>query len=245
VNVDKEKMSKSLGNFVTVRDVLERNDAEAFRYFLLSVHYRGPIQFETEQSDGRVIFPGVDEAERRMDYLYGTRARLTELASGAAAAAGRVAPELEAKRTAIKKAVEQADAALDDDLNSVVALAALGEIATQSNELCDLATKRRKDAALVSAAASVAKDALHGLDALCAALGLMTASAAEYSARTRERRLRLRGLSAAEIDAKVQLRDKARKDKDFALADRARDELLALRIALRDAPEGTLWSIEQ
>ncbi|HEY6560879.1 MAG TPA: cysteine--tRNA ligase [Polyangiaceae bacterium] len=245
VNVDKEKMSKSLGNFVTVRDVLERNDAEAFRYFLLSVHYRGPIQFETEQSDGRVIFPGVDEAERRMDYLYGTRARLTELAAGAGAAGGRVAPDLEAKRAAIKKAVEQAEAALDDDLNSVVALAALGEIATQSNELCDLATKRRKDAALVSGSVGVARDALQSLDALCRALGLMTASAAEYATRTRERRLRLRGLSAAEIEAKVQLRDKARKDKDFALADRARDELLALRIALRDAPDGTLWSIEQ
>jgi len=47
VNVDKEKMSKSLGNFVTLSDVLERNDPEAFRYFLLSVHYRGPIQFDT------------------------------------------------------------------------------------------------------------------------------------------------------------------------------------------------------
>ena len=63
VNVDKEKMSKSLGNFVTVRDVLARNDAEGFRWFLLAAHYRGPIQFDTEQlPDGRVGFPGVDEA---------------------------------------------------------------------------------------------------------------------------------------------------------------------------------------
>ena len=50
VNVDKEKMSKSLGNFVTVRDVLQRNDPEGFRWFLLGAHYRGPIQFDTEQA---------------------------------------------------------------------------------------------------------------------------------------------------------------------------------------------------
>jgi cysteinyl-tRNA synthetase len=246
VNVDKEKMSKSLGNFVTVRDVLERNDPEAFRYFLLSVHYRGPIQFETEQLEGRVIFPSVDEAERRVDYLYATRARVRELASQAGATpAARVPPELESKRVAIGKAAEQADAALDDDLNSVVALAALGEIATHGNELCDLATKRRKDVAFVSAAAALAKDALERLDALCRELGLMSASEDAYRMRTRERRLRLRGLLAADIDAKVQQRNGARKDRDFALADRVRDELAALRITLRDAPEGTIWSIEQ
>jgi cysteinyl-tRNA synthetase len=84
VNVDKEKMSKSLGNFVTVSDVLERNDAQALRWFLLTVHYRGPIQFDLEKkSDGRVIFPGVDEAERRVDYMYSSLVRLRELtASG-------------------------------------------------------------------------------------------------------------------------------------------------------------------
>src|SRR5688500_4540453 len=81
VNVDKEKMAKSLGNFVTIRQVYERNDLEALRYFLMSVHYRGPIQFDTDKlEDGRVIFPGVLEAERRVDYLYQTLARLRMLA---------------------------------------------------------------------------------------------------------------------------------------------------------------------
>ncbi|HEY5960278.1 MAG TPA: cysteine--tRNA ligase, partial [Polyangiaceae bacterium] len=82
VNVDKEKMSKSLGNFVTVADVLERNDPEAFRWFLLTVHYRGPIQFETEKLDsGRVVFPGVDESERRVDYLFTAMDRAAQLAA--------------------------------------------------------------------------------------------------------------------------------------------------------------------
>jgi cysteinyl-tRNA synthetase len=63
-------MSKSLGNFVTMRDVLARNDPEAFRYFLLNTHYRGAVAFDVEKrDDGRVLFPLIDEAERRVEYL--------------------------------------------------------------------------------------------------------------------------------------------------------------------------------
>ena len=84
VSVDKEKMAKSLGNFVTIRQVYERNDPEALRWFLLGVHYRGPIGFETDKrEDGRVVFPGIQEAERRVDYLYTTLERLAVVAAGA------------------------------------------------------------------------------------------------------------------------------------------------------------------
>src|SRR5262249_28487285 len=84
VNVDKEKMAKSLGNFVTIRQVYERNDPEALRCFLLGVHYRGPIGFDTEKlPDGRVVFPGVCEAERRVDYLYQGLGRVEGLAGDA------------------------------------------------------------------------------------------------------------------------------------------------------------------
>ena len=119
VNVDKEKMSKSLGNFVTIRDVLRRNDAEALRCFLLGVHYRGPINFDVEvrcllcgaarqlpdpkegdegrmrvlkpdepcpgcgqPGEGRVVFPGVVEAERRVDYIYQALGRLARAPRG-------------------------------------------------------------------------------------------------------------------------------------------------------------------
>src|SRR6185369_11888676 len=102
VNVDKEKMSKSLGNFVTVRDVLARNDAEVFRWFLLAAHYRGPIQFDTEQlADGRVLFPGVDEAERRVDYIYGAVERLRQALDPAHTAPPKLPPELQAFRERI------------------------------------------------------------------------------------------------------------------------------------------------
>jgi cysteinyl-tRNA synthetase len=245
VNINEEKMAKSLGNFVTVSDVLERNDPEGFRWFLLGVHYRGPIQFDTDTKDGRAVFPGVDEAERRIDYLYTASQRLTELAALGLTAPAKPPPELSPLRDAIARALEEGERGLDDDLNTPVALAALGELARIGNEVCDLAAKRKKDAAFTAAAAVVGKAALSAIEKLCHTLGLMRAPAAEYRSRTRERRIRLRNLSADAIDRKVDERNQARKDKDFARADAIRSELSALGISLRDSATGTEWAIEQ
>ena len=245
VNIDEEKMSKSLGNFVTVSDVLARNDPEGFRWFLLGVHYRGPIQFDTETRDGRVVFPGVDEAERRVDYLYATSQRLAELVGLGLTAPAKPPPELSAHRDAIGQALKQGEQGLDDDLNTPVALAALGELARIGNEVCDLAAKRKKDTAFTAAAAVVGRAALSAIEKLSHTLGLLRAPPAEYLARTRERRIRLRSLSVEEIDKKVLLRNQARRDKDFPRADAIRGELLALGIGLRDSATGTEWSIEQ
>jgi len=77
LNVDKEKMSKSLGNVIKPRDIYAANDPEALRYVFLTAHYRGPLAFDIEKKGGeRFAFPGVDEAERRVDYLYATLERL-------------------------------------------------------------------------------------------------------------------------------------------------------------------------
>jgi cysteinyl-tRNA synthetase len=70
--VDKEKMSKSLGNFVTIQQVLENNDQEALRYFLLNSHYRSPLNFEINVENEKVSFPSINEAERKIDYFYST-----------------------------------------------------------------------------------------------------------------------------------------------------------------------------
>jgi len=246
LNVDKEKMSKSLGNFVTVTDVFERNDPEAFRLFLLSAHYRGPIQFETDKlADGRVVFPGVDEAERRADHAFAAVSRLEGMVAVGVTAPAKFPPELAPYRDAGARAVSQAEAALDDDLNTPVALAALSELTKLGHELADLAQKRRKDAAFVGAAGTTAVGLLASIQRIVGQLGLMQATPEEYKARTRERRLRLRGLSADAIDAKVGERSEARKNKDFTRGDALRDELAALGITLNDGATGTSWSIEQ
>jgi cysteinyl-tRNA synthetase len=245
VNVDKEKMSKSLGNFVTARDVFSRNDPEALRLFLLGVHYRGPIQFDTETlSDGRVIFPGVDEAERRVDYLYATRARLEALAAEPGATLPAKFPkELIAAREASVAAAAKAEEALDDDLNTSVALAELGEIAKHANEISDLAQRRQKDSVFRSSVAAIGFSLNDAMARVMRQLGILETDAALYRDRTKIKRLSLRGLSVADVDGRVTARVEARKSKDFARSDALRAELEGMGVSLHDSPDGTTWTV--
>jgi len=246
LDIDKEKMSKSLGNSVTLGELLRRNDPEGFRYFLLGVHYRGPIHFDSQKlPDGRVVFPGVDEAERRTDYLFSLVERLSVLAAGEITVVARPIPELVHMMKQVEKALADAEAGLDDDLNTPVALAALGEMARHGHELADLAHKRRKDDVFAGAAGAAATRMYGAVERITSQLGLLQSTPAEYRARTRERRLRLRGLTAEGIEQKVAERTKARADKDFARSDALRAELGALGVSLHDGAQGTEWTIEQ
>ena len=245
VNVDKEKMAKSLGNFVTVRDVYERYDPEALRYFLLGVQYRGPIVFDTEKlADGRVIFPGIAEAERRTDYFYAVLERLGEVAVTAPAGAdAAAAKDLAARRRVFAEADRRLCEALDEDLNTPAALAVVAELAKQGNELCDLAQKRRKDARFVGAAAVVAGEAGRALRSALDVIGLCHTDAASYRQRTQARRLAALGVTEEAVDAKVRARDQARVDRDFARADEMRVELSALGVEVADNPTGSTWRV--
>jgi cysteinyl-tRNA synthetase len=245
VNVDMEKMSKSLGNFVTVRDVLARNDAEAFRWFLLTVHYRGPIQFETATlPDGRTVFPGVIEAERRVDYMYGTLERMRGLVGAGLTAPAKLPKELLETRKLAEEAKARASAALADDLNTSVALAELGEIAKQGNEVADIAAKRSKDAAFVGASAVIARIIEMSLRDVADQLGVLGTSSPEYRARTRARRLALRKITAEDIEGRIREREEARKAKDFARSDAIRADLAAQGVALHDGPQGVSWTVD-
>jgi len=246
VNIDKEKMSKSLGNFATIRDVYERYDPEALRYFLLGVQYRGPISFETDQTDdGRVVFPGVAEAERRVDYLYGTMVRLAELgADDSGGEKNKLAKELHAMFKVFGTAEAKMREAMDDDLNTPAALAVVAELAKQANELCDAAQKRRKDARFVAGSKQVAQAATTALRFAFELLGIVFSHPAEYHARTTVRRLSVIGLSAEHIEAKIAERVQARKDKDFERGDALRNELVGNGVELLDSPTGTTWRVQ-
>jgi cysteinyl-tRNA synthetase len=245
VNVDKEKMAKSLGNFVTVRDVYARNDPEALRYFLLGVHYRGPIAFETEKrDDGRVVFPGVLEAERRVDYLYATIERLRALQVG-----GKIDTLTTMHRDLVPfaqlahEARPRVDEALDDDLNTSVALSVVSEVAKAANEFADLAQKRRKDAEVAKATPIVAGQLMMAMRSAVDPLGLLRTPAEVYARRTRERRLGLVGMEPSAVDALLAERAEARKAKDFARGDTIRKELEAKGIEIADSPVGTTWRL--
>jgi cysteinyl-tRNA synthetase len=249
LNVDAEKMSKSLGNFVTIVQILERNDSEALRYMLLGVHYRGPVNFDIEKHpDGRVVFPGLDEAERRVEYLYTTREALSRVTS-AGAPVENSAPHLpegdDPQTKIVREAPGRVLAALDNDLNTSVALSIISEVTRVGNDVVQQATRRKTDPAVQAKSRALAAATMQALDACCRPMGLMQASADEFLARTRARRLRLRGLEAPMIDAKVRERDDARVARDFARADAIRTELAKLGIELQDVPGGgaTKWSV--
>ena len=237
-----EKMSKSLGNIVKPRDVYRRNDPEALRYSLLTAHYRGPLSFDVDKvGDGDAFFPGVDEAERRIDYLYGTMDRLALYDE-----AGQVDPkvkDLATFRAAVEASYGKVLAALDDDLNTPVALAEVGELAKTANDLCDLLIKRKKDTTLVREGGKLARAAHEALGASAGVLGLLTTPATAYRERTRSRRLAARRLSAESIEDKLRLRAEARQKKDFAKADQIRAELVALGVDVADSPEGSTWTV--
>jgi cysteinyl-tRNA synthetase len=241
LEVDSDKMSKSLGNFVTVKDVLDRNDPEAFRYFVLGTHYRGPLSFDLDKKDdGRVTFPGLDEAERRVEYLYATKDALEGLAGDLEARIGNV---LQGQGKIVESAKERVLEALDRDLNTSAALGVLADLGKASNEIVMQSGKHKKDPAAYEAVRQLAAAARDALRDACGPLGLMQARSEDFWKRTKERRLRLRGLDEASIDAKVKERGEARKAKDFARADVLRKELAELGVEVFDAGDASHWKI--
>jgi cysteinyl-tRNA synthetase len=243
VNVDREKMSKSLNNFVSVSDVLARNDPEALRWFLLCAHYRGPVQFDPEQlPDGQLAFPGIDEAERRVDYMYATMGRLRERENETVPLPKALPKPLLAMRPQLGKLIAQARDALDDDLNTPVALAALGELARIGNEMADGADRHRKDRSYVAGAALLDREVLGAIETVAGWLGVLHAEPEQYATRTRTRRLALRGLSEEAVEQLISERAVARKNKDFGRSDAIRAQLEALKINVRDLPTGTEWT---
>jgi cysteinyl-tRNA synthetase len=242
LNVDEEKMSKSLGNFVTIAQILGRNDGEALRYFVLSAHYRSQANFDLEtRPDGRVVFPALDEAERRVEYLYVTRDALRAAAAGAEALTAGDSPHA----TAVREAPERTLSAMDNDMNTSVALSVIGELARIGNEIAQLVSKLGKDPGKQDEMRRLAAAAAEALEACCLPLGLMQTTSVDFLERARARRLALRGLDAAVVEAKVRERSEARAARDFARADAIRKELASLGVELQDVPGGgaTTWRV--
>jgi cysteinyl-tRNA synthetase len=234
VEVDKEKMSKSLGNFFTARDLFDRVEPEAIRYFMMTVHYRAPLNLDwTLDEAGNVTgFPQFEEAERRVAYLYKTKQRLEGLPPKRVDDIDAPCPP------EISSFSETLRESLDDDLNMPIALAKLADFLKAVNELCDAAMKKKG-----KAPRSSVEQAKAGFGALDTELGLGAEEADVILLRIRDRRASASGLRAANIERRIADRTEARKSKEFAEADRIRDELAALGVELLDGPEGTGWTM--
>jgi cysteinyl-tRNA synthetase len=206
INVDNVKMSKSLGNFFTVRDVAEKYGYEPIRYLMISSSYRSPINYSTDI---------IEQCKASLTRLYTCRDSLDfELKN---------APEGEADesvKTQLDKRVEQFNNALDDDLNTADGIAAVFDLVRDINTL----------ALGKGASKGTVEYAIKIFDMLTGVLGLVYNRKAEDS--------------DAEIDALIEARTAARKEKNWAEADRIRDELKAKGIVLEDTPMGVKWHRE-
>lgn len=234
VNINAEKMSKSLGNFFTIRDVLKTYDAETLRFFILSAHYRSPLDFSDQN---------LDEARSGLERINSCLATLDELvaeqsASGVTVPVGALAEvglELQEKAEQfLPRFIE----AMDDDFNSALALGVLFETVRCTNRFI-AETKEMTQASL----ALIAR--VRGLFAEAGGvLGLFTTAPSLW----------LNGLKAAksggismapdEIERLIVERAEARAAKDFKRGDEIRDLLLENGIQLLDSAQGTTWNVK-
>jgi cysteinyl-tRNA synthetase len=230
VNFGGEKMSKSLGNVVTIRRVAETHDLESLRLLLISVHYRSPVNFTiARDGDGQPSYPDLDEAEDRLDYFYRTLERLDAFLAPLANLPASLPPSELAKN---------ASAAMDDDFNTAAAIGHLYDAFVLSNKLLDDPKAMPKPERQQTLAA-IARDAR----SIGATLGIMRRPPSEFLLARRDRLCVRRKIDPASVDARIAERTAARKGKDFARADEIRAELKGLGVELMDTPWGTTWRV--
>ncbi len=204
INVNNEKMSKSLGNFFTVRDIAQKYDYEVIRFFMLSAHYRSPINFCDEL---------MDAARTGLERMYNCVENLEHLAA--------TAPEGDLHEdicTAAESYREKFVAAMEDDLNTADAISVLFEMVRFINSAKEL---NRTDARFY----------LDALKSLGGVLGLLQKE--------------IKKDISAEVEALIEERTQARKNKDWAKSDQIRDKLKEMGVVLEDTRSGVKWHLEK
>ena len=205
LNIDNKKMSKSLGNFFTVRDISEKYDLQVLRFFMLSAHYRSPLNFSADL---------MEAAKNGLNRIVTSASNLSYLLENTHVEA--MTAEEEALLAEAKKYVSLFDEAMDDDFNTADAISVIFELVKFAN------TNAKEDSSKAFLQALL--DEMVMMSDIC---GLIIVKKEE--------------MLDADIEALIQERQNARKEKNFKRADEIRDELLAKGIILEDTREGVKW----
>ena len=215
VTVNSEKMSKSLGNFFLVRDILEHFSPVVMRFFILSTHYRSPLDFSDER---------LSEADRSWSRIASTLTAAREVLLNQGLKDGGVSDEL---KQAVIKGQAAFEEAMADDFNTALAISHIFDLCRAVNSHCQAAW--RGEIALDRVAA---KNAVAVIESMLDILGLPKE---ETAGRQDEAQL------AALMEIILEVRQTARKNKDWATADFIRDKLQAAGISVEDSPQGARW----
>lgn len=225
ITVDKEKMSKSLGNFFTIREILAKFDAEVVRFFLLSTHYRSPIEFSDEQ---------LRETESSIDRYYTTVIRVRDFLA-AEQAKEKAGVDEKAFEEFLGKFRQKFREAMDDDFNTALAVGTIFELIRLLNKYLDSRPSGKKPAEL----AGMAEDLLRETGNV---LNIFLRTPEEwYSVLMETKNI---GMTEADIQLRIRERQQAREKKDWAASDSIRKELEEKGIILEDKKDGTTWRVK-
>ena len=218
VNIDQEKMSKSLGNFLMIKDVIKTYHPDVVRLFLLSNHYRSPIDFTDK---------AMDEARSGLDKIYAFLERAEEKI-------GLISDQDVETGDCWQRFSE----AMDDDFNSARGIGILFDTVRSTNRLLDqhqdnLSQKIKKT--IQSNRSDILK--------IGNVLGILMEPPKVYFDKKRFRGLEQKSIDPAVIDKMVKEREEARKTKDWEKADQIRKQLDDMNIIIEDRPDGTIWKI--
>nr|XP_010928295.1 cysteine--tRNA ligase, chloroplastic/mitochondrial isoform X1 [Elaeis guineensis] len=226
VTVDEEKMSKSLKNFFTIREVIELYHPLALRLFLIGTHYRSPINYSRVH---------LDAASDRLFYIYQTLCDCEEVLSqhDARNLKDSIPADI---LNCIQKFLVDFENSISDDLHTPVVLAGLSEPLKTINDLLHT-RKGRKRSLRIESISALEKEIRNVLNVL----GLMPSSYRQVLQQLREKALMRAGLTEEEVLQKIEERSLARKSKQYERSDEIRKQLSVVGIALMDGPDGTSW----
>jgi len=226
VQINSEKMSKSLGNFFTIRDILAQFLPETLRYFLLTMHYRSPLDFS---------FDALEEAEKGIKRVYSALAQVdVELGKSK----WKKSPFPEELVTELDEIEKHWAEAMEDDINTAGALGHVFSAIRLAGRIAEDKNLRKSEGGR-DLFIRIKED----IKVWGTVLGIFEREPAEFLTELRDNRAARAGIEPAKVQELLDARKEARANKDFEKSDAIRDELVAMNVEVKDTPQGATWDV--
>ena len=227
VQINSEKMSKSLNNFVTIRDILDNYLPEVLRFFLITKHYRSPLDYTAD---------ALEESERALKRIYLTKAAAEAHVAGTKWAPTPLPAEIVIEATALEA---KWDESMADDMNTAAALGHIFVLMKIVNRILEDKGLKKSEQGR-----DMIRHALKLFERWGEVLGLFLMPSTDFLSQLKESRVLRRKIDTGLVQTRLQERQEARQTKNFALSDAIRDELLTLGVTIQDTPGGAQWDVE-